>query len=129
MIKMDTEFFSKDNIRVFLSESGTALLGITRHGLDKMGKVLFINLCDEGDALRTGEPFGDIEAHKGVFDLVSPVNGVVITVNDSLLDSPDALSAKDRLVEVELSSPLSGLLTAEEYLAFAESDTDIRTAR
>lgn len=126
---MSEKLYSKDGVCILPGENGTARLGVSCHLLEKAGKVLFINLCDEDEILIAGESFGDLEAHKGVFDLVSPVSGSVVRVNDELLGCPDALSNEAWLVEVEPAAPARGLLSREEYLCYIKNDNSIKEAR
>lgn len=126
---MLTEFFSKNHIRLVLCETSRARLFFTCHAIRKAGKILFIDLCDEGDELHEGDNFGDVEGFKGVFELICPVNCKALRVNDPILSDPSALSQSDWLVEVELNAPLPPLMTSEEYSRFAKSDTCIKEKR
>ena len=118
---MKQEFYTYDNIRASV-ENGAALLFLTDFGTGKYGKINFINLCDEGDEICVGEAFGDCEAAKGVFDLLSPVEGTVAEVNASVLDSPEKLTGNDFLVKIVLSAEAACFLSAEEYEKYIRTD-------
>ena len=117
---MKKEFYTYDNIRASV-ENGVALLFLTDFGISKYGKISFINLCDEGDEIHTGEPFGDCEAAKGVFDLISPVEGRVIEVNDAVLAEPDSLTANDFLIKTALTAEADNALSYDEYESYIKT--------
>lgn len=117
---MKKEFYTYDNIRASV-ENGAALLFLTDFGISKYGKISFINLCDEGDEIHAGAPFGDCEAAKGVFDLISPVDGRVIEVNDAVLAKPDSLTANDFLIKTALTAEADNALSYDEYESYIKT--------
>ena len=106
---------------VWVSVNGeTALIGITDHAQKKLGNIMFLNLPDVGETLAEGQRFGDIESIKTVSDLISPVDGDVIRVNEELVDEPDAINEapyESWFIEVKISSLSGGLMDEETYLA------------
>ena len=74
----------------WLAEDGT--VGITDFAQEALGDVVFIGLPQVGDAVTAGESFGDVESVKAVSDLISPVTGVIVAVNEALEDAPEALN-------------------------------------
>ena len=111
---MEQSFYTSDNIRANVG-NGVALLFLTGFGIDKFGKISFINLCDEGDEIGIGEAFGDCEAAKGVFDLISPAEGVVLRVNDSILENPSSLTEETFLAEIKLNGIAANLMDYDGY--------------
>ena len=84
---------------------------------------MFVENPEEGDEITASETMGSIESVKAVSDLVSPVSGSVVLVNEELEDFPESINEKPYeawLVEVELSNPdeLNSLLKEDEYKAF-----------
>lgn len=75
----------------WLNEDGE--IGITDYAQDALGDVVFVNLPEVGDEVVAGESFGDVESVKAVSDLISPVSGVVLEVNEELLDAPELLNS------------------------------------
>ena len=126
---MINEFYSKNNIRLVMQSKTQARLFYTSHGIEKAGKILFIDLCDDGEELCENGNFGDIEGFKGVFELLCPADCTALRVNEEILSNPSALTENDWLVEVEISSPLPHLMTAQEYGEFIKNDTFIREKR
>ncbi|MBR4767045.1 MAG: glycine cleavage system protein H [Clostridia bacterium] len=117
---MNRDFYTYDNIRASVGE-GAALLFLTDYGIEKYGKIGFINLCDEGDEISIDEPFGDCEAAKGVFDLISPVSGEVVRVNDEILNDINLLTGEAFLVEIRISEIAENLLNHDEYIKYTKA--------
>ncbi len=101
-------------------EDGHAYIGITDYAQDQLGEIVFIELPEESDELEQGEEFAAIESVKAASDVMAPVSGVVVAVNEALEDSPELLNEdpyENWIVKVELEdeSELEGLMSAEEY--------------
>ena len=70
------------------SAEGTVRVGITDHAQDALGDVVYVDLPSVGDSLDAEGSFGEIESTKSVSDLLSPVAGEVVAVNEALADDP-----------------------------------------
>ena len=106
-------------------DGDVAVIGISDFAQDALGDVVFINLPAEGDSVTAGESFGDVESVKAVSDLVSPVTGVVLEVNEELLDHPELLNSDPYgawLVEVEGITDKEDLLDAAAYAALCAEE-------
>ena len=87
--------------------------------------VGFVNLPGVGDEVTAEEAFGDVESVKAVSDLVSPVTGVVVEVNEELLDHPELLNSDpygNWLIKVEQVTDTEELLDAAAYEAFCAQE-------
>ena len=73
-------------------EGDIVYIGITDYAQDALGDLVFVNLPEEGDEVTAGEPFADVESVKAVSDVYSPVTGVVLEINEELLDSPEKIN-------------------------------------
>ena len=95
-----------------------AFVGITDYAQSELGDLVFVNLPEVGDEVVAGEPFGDVESVKAVADVFSPVSGVVLEINEDLLDDA-ALINNDPygswFVKIGSISETVELLTADEY--------------
>ena len=114
--------FSKAHIWV-LNDGQNVVLGISDYAREKLGNIMFVNLPDIGDRLTIGTCFGDIESIKTVSDLISPVNGEVVKVNEALVDEPDNINAdpyESWLVEVKADAVAEDLMSEETYLICKE---------
>ena len=106
-------------------DGDVAVIGISDFAQDALGDVVFINLPAEGDSVTAGESFGDVESVKAVSDLISPVSGVVLEVNEELLDHPELLNSDpygNWLIKVEQVTDTEELLDAAAYEAFCAQE-------
>ncbi len=81
--------YSKDHCWVDKTENGVKI-GITDYLRSRICKNFIINLCDEDDEIKAGEIMGDVESCDW-FDIIAPVSGTVLRVNDKLLENPSIL--------------------------------------
>ena len=117
-MKKDSKLFSKNHIWMLQIED-TVKLGVSDHAQKKLGNVMFLNLPDVGDEVLIGQRFGDIESIKTVSDLISPVDGEVVAVNEELIDEPERINEapyKSWFIEVKVSSIEDGLMDENTYL-------------
>ena len=101
-------------------EDDVAVIGISDFAQDALGDVVFVNLPAPGDEVVAGESFGDVESVKAVSDLISPVAGIVLEVNDELEDSPENLNSDPYgawIIKVEQVTEVEALLDAAAYEA------------
>ena len=106
-------------------ENGFAFIGITDYAQESLGEIVFIELPEEDDSLEKGEELGAIESVKAASDILSPITGTVVEINESLEDEPELLNTDaftNWIVKVELSdeSELEKLLNAEQYKEICE---------
>ena len=67
-------------------------VGITDYAQDALGDVVFVQVPSVGATVDAGESFGEVESTKSVSDVYAPVSGVVVQINDGLVDAPQALN-------------------------------------
>jgi len=106
-------------------EGDVAVIGISDFAQDALGDVVFINLPEEGDAVTAGESFGDVESVKAVSDIVCPVSGTIVAVNEDIADSPEVLNSDPYgswLIKVEGITETEELLDAAAYEAFCAEE-------
>jgi len=102
-------------------EDSVLLVGITDYAQEKIGDITYVELPEEEDLVEKGKPFAEIEHHKGVEDIYSPVTGKVVEVNEILTDSPEVINEdpydEGWLVKIEPDDPgeLEELIDAEDY--------------
>jgi len=112
--------YSQDHLWVRDEDDGEVMVGITDYAQDQLGKVVYVDLPEEGEEVTAGDEMGAIESAKSVSDLICPVSGEVLEVNDALADSPTIINddpyGDGWLVRVKLESGLpENLISAEEY--------------
>lgn len=112
--------YSEDHEWVKVLEGNIVLIGITDFAQSELGDVVFVDLPEEGDELLQGEEFGAVESVKAASDLISPVSGEIIEVNEELVDEPEKVNQdpyKTWFLKVKLSDSkeLDNLLNNIEY--------------
>jgi len=119
-------YYSEDHewVRV---DGKTAYIGISDFAQHELGDIVYVELPDEDDEFDKGDSLGAIESVKAASDILIPVSGRVIEINDELDDAPEKVNndAYDAwLIKVELKddAELEGLMNAEAYEAFIESE-------
>lgn len=103
-------------------------IGITDFAQSQLGDIVFVEFPEIGASLEADVPMGTIESVKTVSDLVSPVTGKVIRVNEALLDSPEKVNedpyGEGWLIEAEIAEDaadaVAALLSPEQYKDFIE---------
>ncbi len=106
-------------------EGDIAVVGITDFAQDALGDVVFINLPEVGDEVTAGESFGDVESVKAVSDVNSPVTGVVVEINEELIDAPELLNENPYgawIIKVENVTAEEDLMDAAAYEAFCAEE-------
>lgn len=109
-------------------EGNTAKIGITDFAQDELGDIVFVELPEVGDEVKSDDPFGSVESVKTVSELYAPVSGKVVAINEELEDSPEFVNEspyeKAWMITVELSDPseVEKLLSAEDYEKMVNED-------
>lgn len=101
-------------------EGDIAVIGISDYAQHSMGDLSYVDMPSAGDEVTAGGEFGAVESVKAASDLISPVTGTVIEVNEALEDEPELLNADpyaNWIIKVQMSDPseVSKLLDAAEY--------------
>ena len=104
-------------------EGNVGFVGITDYAQSALGTVVYVDMPDVDDEVEAGEEFGAVESTKAASDLISPVSGKVIEVNEALNDQPELINEdafENWIIKVELSdtSALDNLMDAKAYEAF-----------
>jgi glycine cleavage system H protein len=102
-------------------EGKRARVGITHFAQDQLGDVVFVELPKVGAKVTQMKAFGVVESVKAVSDLFAPLSGVVVEVNQELVQQPERVNRDPYgagwLVAVELSTPaeVEQLMSAQQY--------------
>lgn len=108
-------------------EGDHATIGISDFAQDSLGEVVFVELPETDDQLSKDDEFATVESVKAASDIIAPVSGVIVEVNEALEDSPELLNEdpyENWIVKVELEdkSELEGLLDADAYEKIAKEE-------
>lgn len=124
MIKIpDDRMFSENHIWVKKDKKKIVKIGITDYFHLKNLEIIDIDLPEEEEEFEKDEIFGSIETVEEVFDLVMPISGKVVAVNEKVLEDTDVLNEdpydEGWLLKVQISNPseLEELLPPEDYEA------------
>lgn len=104
-------------------EGDEAVFGITWYAQDSMGEVVFFDPPKVGARVTKDSPYTEVESVKAVSDVISPLSGEIVAVNDELSDSPETINedpyGEGWLVRIRLSDPSEqeALLDAAAYQA------------
>ena len=98
-----------------------AVFGITWYAQDSLGEVVFYDPPEVGTTVSKDSSYSEVESVKAVSDVIAPLSGEIVEVNDALGDAPEKINVdpygEGWLVKVRLSAPgeADSLLGAEEY--------------
>ncbi len=98
-----------------------AVFGITWYAQDSLGEVVFYDPPEPGAAIDKDASYAEVESVKAVSDVIAPLSGEIVEVNEALADAPEKINedpyGEGWLVKVKLSAPgeTDALLGAEEY--------------
>lgn len=95
-------------------------VGITDFAQHELGNVVYVDMPEVDDEVTAGEEFGAVESVKAASDLLSPVSGTVVEVNEDLEDQPEKINEDafgNWIIKVKLSDPseLDNLMDAKAY--------------
>ena len=102
-------------------DGDTATLGITWYAQDQLGEVVFFDPPEVGATITKDSPYAEVESVKAVSDVIAPVSGEIVEVNEALKDSPEQINedsyGEGWLVKVKLSDPseLDALMDSGKY--------------
>ena len=110
---------SHEYVRV---EGEFGYVGITDHAQHELGNVVYVDMPEVDDEVTAGEEFGAVESTKAASDLICPVSGTVVEVNEALEDEPGLINKdafENWIIKVELSDKgeLDNLMDAAGYKA------------
>ena len=98
-----------------------ATFGVTWYAQDQLGEVVFFDPPEVGKTVRQGEPYAEVESVKAVSDVIAPLSGEIVEVNEALSSAPEAINDDPYdggwMVRVRLSDPseVDSLMDAEAY--------------
>ena len=127
----DDLLYSREHVWVRV-EGDLASIGITDYAQEKLGEVISLDLPEADAYLERDEPFGKIESVKAVVELICPLSGVVVSVNEDLPDEIGVVNSDPHdtgwmiVMEIEDPAELDDLLDVKGYQEFlileAEAD-------
>jgi len=132
--KIDKDaLYSKNHIWIKKVKDNLFRIGISDLVQRYLSKIEHINTLPIGSKVRKGEAIGEIEALKTVVDIISPVTGCIVSVNEEIMDNPKLINQDPHRWILEIRAyheeEIEGLMSPQQYLdALAKHEIDIFTA-
>lgn len=110
-------------------EGSTVTVGLTDYAQDMLKDIVFVELPAAGRTVTAGESFALVESVKAITDCCSPVDGVVVAVNEGLLEQPELLNrnpyGEGWIAKIEVAAGYENptLMDEEEYTAFVREES------
>ncbi len=107
-------------------EDGEAQIGISDYAQDQLSDLVFVELPAVGETFGKGEVFGVVESVKAAADVIMPISGEIVAVNEDLEDTPEVINedayGEGWIVRIKPSdtSEMDALMDAEAYEAYCE---------
>lgn len=120
MAKVEEGLFYTESHEYVRVEGEFGYVGITDYAQEQLGNIVYVDMPSVDDEVIAGEEFGAVESVKAASDLMSPVSGVVVEVNEALEESPELINQDayaNWIMKVKLSAPseVDDLMKAADY--------------
>lgn len=118
---MATIFYTEDHDWIEILENNRVRIGITEYAQEQLGDVVYVELPNVGDELDAGDELGTVESVKSVSEILSPVTGIVTSINEALEDEPELVNddamGEGWFVELETTEEVdtTKFLTEDKY--------------
>jgi glycine cleavage system H protein len=102
-------------------DGDVATLGVTWYAQDSLGELVFFDPPAVGSSIAKDSPYAEVESVKAVSDVIAPLSGEIVEVNEALSDSPEKINedpyGEGWLVKIRLSDPAEAeaLMDASTY--------------
>ncbi len=116
------QLFHHEHLWVLALNSKEALIGVSDYAQQSLGEIMFLDLPDIGSEIVKGESFGTIESAKVVSELIAPVNGEILEINENLQEEPWIINEDAEKkgwiakINMRISDNIDDLMLRDEYL-------------
>ena len=123
-------YYTESHEWVRANDDDTVTVGITDHAQRLLGDLVFVEIPEVGRAVDAAESCAVVESVKAASDVNSPLEGVIVEVNETLADSPELINqdpyGEGWIFRLKTTAALDGLLDAKAYeaIAVAEDEDD-----
>ncbi len=117
----DTLLYTSSHEWVEVLSDGTARIGITDHAQELLGDMVYVEVPEVGDEVKSGEECAVVESVKAASDVYSPISGVVVAVNETLAENPGLVNGDPysdgwiMRIKIADQGELEELFDAESY--------------
>ena len=125
MAKIEEGLYYSESHEYVRVEGNFGYIGITDYAQNALGNVVYVDVPEVDDEVTAGDEFGAVESVKAASDLISPVSGTVVEVNEALEDEPELLNQDafaNWIIKVEMTdaTELDNLMDAAAYQELCE---------
>ena len=125
MVKVEKDLLYTESHEFVKIEGDFGYVGITDYAQEQLGNVVYVDMPEVGDDVSAGDEFGAVESVKAASDLISPISGTVVEINENLEEQPELINQdafENWIIKVQLSdkSELEGLMDDETYMKYCE---------
>ena len=112
-------------------DGNLVVVGVTDYVQEKLGEIFHIELPQVDDTVEQDEPFGTLEAENTVIELIAPISGEVVRVNEDLSEDTGIINSDPYdtgwmvVIEIRDFSELDSLLDVIEYREFIGGEEDL----
>ncbi len=108
-------------------EGDIATIGISDYAQHALGDIVYVDMPEVGDEMAAGDVFGAVESVKAASDLICPVSGEVVEINEELEDAPEKVNAdafETWIIKVKITdaAEADALLDAAAYTVLCENE-------
>ncbi|UCC18788.1 MAG: glycine cleavage system protein GcvH [Promethearchaeota archaeon] len=109
-------------------EDAVATVGITDYAQHQLGDIVFVELPEIGMVFERGSNAAEIESVKAVGDLIMPLSGEIIHVNEDLAENPELINSspfgEGWIIKITFSHPneMDELLSIEKYKNITQNE-------
>ena len=120
--------YTENHEWVRANDDGTITVGITDHAQNLLGDVVFVEIPEVDRAVAAAESCAVVESVKAASDVYSPLDGVIVAVNEALADNPELINedpyGEGWIFQLKTDAALDGLLDAKAYEAIAVAEDE-----
>jgi glycine cleavage system H protein len=128
MNNSDDYFYSESHVWLEEQSDRIFTLGITEHAQNSLGDIVFVELPSEGQQFAAGESCAVIESVKSASDIIMPINGEIIAINQQLVEMPELINQEPFnngwvlrfRSDISIDEITAELMTAADYDAFLD---------
>lgn len=111
--------YTKEHEWVSETSANVFRMGITDYAQGALGDIVYVQLPKVGESVIADKVCGEVESTKSVSEIFAPVSGKIVSINDSLGQSPETINSDPYgagwLAEIQVESAPTGLLSPEQY--------------
>jgi glycine cleavage system H protein len=111
--------YTKEHEWVSETSANVFRMGITDYAQGALGDIVYVQLSKVGESVIADKVCGEVESTKSVSEIFAPVSGKIVSINDSLGQSPETINSDPYgagwLAEIQVESAPTGLLPPEQY--------------